>query len=145
MATVTPYLCVSDAAAAIGFYQRAFGAAEEMRMTDASGKVGHAEITIGTARIFVADEWPDGGVYGPGRYGGTPVSLVLQVDDVDAVFERAVAAGATVERPVTDQPYGERSGWLIDPFGHWWSVATTIEELSRNDLRERVGAEYDVT
>lgn len=145
MATVTPYLAVDDAAAAIEFYERAFGAEETMRMAGADGNVGHAEISVGGARIFLADEWPDGGVYGPKRYGGAPVSLVLQVDDVDAVFERAVAAGATVERPVADQPYGERSGWLVDPYGHRWSIGTTTERLSADELRERVGSSYEVT
>jgi PhnB protein len=145
MAAVIPYLCASDAAGAIEFYKKAFGATEVLRMTDDKGKVGHAEITIDGARVMVADEWPEGGVYSPQTLGGTPVSFALEVDDVDTVFDQAVAAGATVERAVADQAYGERSGWLVDPFGHRWSVSTRIEDLSKDDLRERVRSEYDVS
>ncbi len=132
MTAVIPYLCASDATEAIEFYKKAFGATEVLRMTDRKGKIGHAEITID-------------GVRSPQTLGGTPVSIVLEVDDVDTVFDQAIAAGATAERAVADQSYGERSGWLVDPFGHRWSVGTRTEDLSKDDLRERVQPDYDVS
>ncbi len=145
MTAVIPYLCASDATEAIEFYKKAFGATEVLRMTDRKGKIGHAEITIDGVRVMVADEWPEGGVRSPQTLGGTPVSIVLEVDDVDTVFDQAIAAGATAERAVADQSYGERSGWLVDPFGHRWSVGTRTEDLSKDDLRERVQPDYDVS
>lgn len=147
MTKLTPYLAAKDASAAIDFYLRAFGATETSRWTEReSGKIGHAEVSIGEVRIFLADEWSEGGVYAPSRdqVGGHSVSLVLEVDDADAVFDRAVEAGATVERPVTDQPYGARGGWLIDPAGHRWSITTPGVEASPEELRETVGDQYDV-
>lgn len=145
MSQVTPYLSVHDAAAAIDYYRRAFGSSETVRMTDKDGRIGHAEIAIGDARIMLADEWPEGGVYGPKHYGGTSVSLSLEVPDVDEVFRRAIEAGGTEERPVTDQFHGDRAGWLIDPFGHRWHVYTTIERVDADTMRERVGDQYTIT
>lgn len=146
MTELIPYLAVTDANGAIDFYVRAFGAVEVSRWTDeASGKIGHAEVTIGELRLFVADEWPEGGVRAPQAGAGTAVSLVLDVDDADAVFDRAVGLGARVERPVTDHPHGERGGWLFDPFGHRWAITSTVEQLGTEELRERVGSEYRIT
>jgi len=123
----TPYLCVRDAASAIEFYRKAFGATELMRLTQPDGKIGHAEIKIGAAPIMLADEFPGDGFRGPLSLGGSPVTIHLYVEDVDAVARQAVAAGAKMLRPVQDQFYGDRSGTLTDPFGHVWMVATHRE------------------
>ena len=146
MTKVTPYLCCKDAPAALDFYKKAFGAEETMRMVDDGGRVGHAEIKIGDAVVMLSDEWPEGGVFSPQTLGGTPLSLHLQVANVDELFTQAVAAGATEERPVVDQPYGERSGVLKDPFGHRWFIGTPIEGFGTEDLEDKMGAEgYTVT
>jgi PhnB protein len=143
---LTPYLAVTDASAAIDFYVRAFGGTEVSRWTDTStGKIGHAELALGDARLFLADEWPEGGVLAPQAGAGSAVSLVLEVNDADAVFDRAVELGAKVDRPVTDQAYGERGGWLFDPFGHRWGISSKVEQLSDGEIQERVGAEYRIT
>lgn len=144
MATVTPYLCAKDAAAALDFYAAAFGAVETTRWTDPdTGAIGHAEFTVDGASVMISDEWPEGGVYGPDP-GRTAVSLVLTVDDVDGLFERAVAAGATVDRPVTDSPHG-RGGWLYDPFGHRWHICEPEPDISKDELRAAVGDEYEIS
>jgi PhnB protein len=135
--TVTPYLIVKDAARAIEFYKNAFGATELMRMADPNGKVGHAEIRVGDSHVMLADEFPDMGFRGPQSLGGSPVGLVLYVEDVDAVAARAVAAGATVLRPVKDRFYGDRSGTFTDPFGHVWTISTHKEDLSPEEVRRR--------
>lgn len=142
---LTTYLVVNDAPAAIAFYIAAFGAVEEMRMTEPSGRVGHAEVSIGSVRIFLADEHPEIGAVSPATLGGSPVNLMLRVPDVDATFAQAVAAGATVDRPVEDAFYGDRSGLISDPFGHKWSISTPIEEVSREEMQRRVGPSYEVT
>ena len=116
--TVTPYLTIRNAAAALEFYKQVFGATEKMRMAEPDGKVGHAEIEIGKTRIMISDEYPELDVLGPESRGGTTAGLHLLVEDVDAVFSTAVAAGAKELKPVSDQFYGERSGKLADPFGH---------------------------
>jgi PhnB protein len=121
--TLTAYLCAKDAAAAITFYKRAFGAEERYRLTGDDGRVGHAEIAFGASVFFLSDEWPEMGVLSPTTLKGNSTSFVLDVPDVDAAFQRAVDAGAKVERPVTDQPFG-RGGWVVDPFGHRWSIMT---------------------
>jgi PhnB protein len=139
------YLVVSDAAAAIAFYIAAFGAVEVMRMTEPSGRVGHAEISIGDVRIFLADEHPEIGAVSPATLGGSPVNLMLRVPDVDTTFAQAVAAGATVARPVEDAFYGDRAGGITDPFGHRWTITTPIEEVSREEIQRRVGPSYEVT
>jgi PhnB protein len=135
--TVTPYLYVHGAARAIDFYQRAFGATETMRMEMPGGKIGHAEIRIGDSNIMLADEFPEMGVRGPQALGGTSVSLLLYVDDVDARVEEAVAAGATVVRPLQDQFYGDRSATLSDPFGHTWTIATHVEDIPPEEMEQR--------
>jgi PhnB protein len=135
--TVTPYLCVRGGAAAIEFYKKAFGATELGRMQDPSGSVGHAEIQIGDSRIMLADENPQQGFRSPQTIGGSPVMIHLYVENVDAVFNQAVAAGAKPIRPVEDQFYGDRSGGVEDPFGHSWWIATHIEDVSMEEMRAR--------
>ena len=132
---VTPYLIVHGAAKAIDFYKRAFGAVELFRFEGPDGTLGHAEIKIGNSPIMLADGmsgYPD-----PLTLGGTGVSFMLYVPDVDAAFARAIAAGATVKRPVADQFYGDRTGTLADPFGHVWSIGTHIEDVSPEEMDRR--------
>jgi PhnB protein len=136
---VTPYLCCKDAARALAFYANAFGARELVRYTAKEGPIGHAEIEVAGGRIMLSDEWPDGGVFSPATYGGTTCAIRLVVPDVDAIAARAAAAGATIERPPTDEPYGDRTCWLRDPFGHRWALATPVEEVSTEELRRRMG------
>ncbi len=135
--TVTPYLIVKDADRAIAFYKMAFGATEFLRLTGPDGRVGHAEIRIGNSPVMLADEHPEMGIRGPQSFGGSPVILGLYVADVDAVAERAVAAGARVLRPVKDQFYGDRSGTFEDPFGHVWTFATHTEDVPPEEMRRR--------
>jgi PhnB protein len=139
-AEVTPYLCIRDAAAAIEFYKRAFGATQSICLTEPGGRVAHAELSIDGARIMLADEYPELGVVSPDTLSGSAVTIHVYVDDVDAVFDRAVAAGARVIRPVTDQFYGDRSGKIIDPFGHGWDLATRKEEVSAREMQRRFDA-----
>jgi PhnB protein len=135
---VTPYLCVDGASAAIDFYVEVFGATERMRMPEAKGKIGHAELQIGDSVIMLSDEYPEMGIRGPKAIGGTPVTMSVYVEEVDSVFDRAVKAGAKTLRPVEDQFYGDRSGQFEDPFGHRWSVATHIEDVSPEEMAKRV-------
>jgi PhnB protein len=137
---VIPYLSVDDANAAIDFYMNVFGAKERMRMPAPDGKVGHAELQIGDSVVMLADVFPEMGGQSPKSIGGTPVSLMVYVDDVDAVFGRAVGAGATVDRPVENQFYGDRAGQFIDPFGHKWFVATHIEDVAPDEMAKRAAA-----
>jgi PhnB protein len=134
---VTPYLCVDGASAAIEFYGRVLGTTERMRMQTPEGTVGHAELQLGDSLIMLADEFPELGVRSPKAFGGSPVTLSVYVEDVDAVFERAVQAGAKVLRPLEDQFYGDRSGQFEDPFGHRWSVATRVENVSPEEMARR--------
>jgi len=138
--TVTPYLIVKGAAGAIEFYKKAFGAMELLRMPDPSGKIGHAEIKIGDSPIMLADEFPERGVLSPQTIGGSPVSILLYVENVDVLFKQAVAAGAKVTRPLQDQFYGDRMGGLTDPFGHQWHVATHVEDVAPEELKKRAAA-----
>jgi PhnB protein len=138
--TATPYLIVKGAAEAIEFYKRAFGATEMLRMADPQGKVGHAEIKIGDSVIMLADEHPAMGYRGPRSLGGSSVSILLYLEDVDGVFERAVKAGAKAQRPVMNQFYGDRSGTLEDPFGHVWTVATHVEDVAPEEMQRRAQA-----
>ncbi|MGH3343539.1 MAG: VOC family protein [Carbonactinosporaceae bacterium] len=134
---MSPYLCVDGAAAAIEFYSSVLGVRERMRMPTPEGKVGHAELQIGDSLIMLADEFPEMGVRSPTSFGGTPVMLSVYVDDVDAVFARAVNAGATTLRPVEDQFYGDRTGQFEDPFGHRWSVASHVEDVAPDEMSRR--------
>lgn len=136
--TVTPYLSVRNAAAAIDFYKTAFGATEVTRLIQPDGRVGHAEINIDGARIMLADEFPEIGFRSPESLGGSPVNIHLDVPDVDAVARRAIAAGAKVVRPVADQFYGDRSGQLSDPFGYTWAVSTHKETLTTEEMQRRL-------
>jgi PhnB protein len=140
--TVTPYLIVDDAAAALEFYKNAFGATELFRMGAPGGKVGHAEIKIGDSPIMLADEFPEMGARSPKSIGGTPVSILLYVENVDEMAPRAVAAGAKVLREVKDQFYGDRSGTFEDPFGHTWTIATHTEDVTAEEMHRRVAAAH---
>jgi len=133
----TPYLHVDGASAAIDFYREVFDATERMRMLAPDDKIGHAEIQIGDSVIMLSDEYPEMDICGPETLGGTPVTIMVYVNDVDAVFDRAVSAGAKALRPVQDQFYGDRSGQFEDPFGHRWSVATRIEEVPPEEMDKR--------
>lgn len=134
---VMPYLHLAGAAEAIEFYEHVFGATERMRMPDPSGKIGHAELQLGDAVIMLADEYPDMGILGPAAYGGSPVTLSVYVEDVDEVFQKALDAGAKPIQELTDQFYGDRSGQFEDPWGHRWSVAQHIEDVSPEEMQRR--------
>jgi len=138
--TVTPYLIINGAVQALEFYKRAFGAAETVRMPDPKGRIAHAEIKIGDSMIMLADEHPEMGHRGPRTLGGTSVSILLYVPDVDTVFDRAIKAGAKSQRPVADQFYGDRMGTLEDPFGHVWTIGTHIEDVSAEEMKRRMAA-----
>jgi PhnB protein len=138
--SVTPYLVIDGAADAIEFYKEVFGAEEVMRMPGPGGKIGHAEITIGGSHIMMADEHPEMGHRGPKSIGGTPVGIMLYVPNVDAMFNAAVAKGATVQRPLEDQFYGDRSGSITDPWGHNWMISTHIEDVSPEEMEKRLKA-----
>ena len=138
--TVVPYVCVKDAAAAIDFYKKVFGAVEVMRLVGPDKKIGHAEIRIGNSSMYLSDEFPDHGALSPQSLGGSPVRISLSVDNVDAVAARAVAAGAKEVRPVEDQFYGERSGQFADPFGYVWNISTVKEEMSGAEMQKRMDA-----
>ena len=137
--SVTPYLVVKGAAAAIDFYKKAFAATELLRMPMPGGKIGHAEIKIGNSPVMLADECPEMGTVAP-QATGSPVGLMIYLEDVDTVFNRAIAAGGKVERPLQDQFYGDRSGTLVDPFGHKWTVATHKEDVPPDELARRAAA-----
>ena len=137
---ITPYLYVDGASAAIEFYRTVFGATERMRMDAPGGKIGHAELEIGDSLIMLSDEYPDMGARAPKTIGGTPVMLNVYVEDVDAVFARAIDAGATARRPVQDQFYGDRTGQFEDPFGHQWNVATHVEDVPPDEMAKRAAA-----
>jgi PhnB protein len=137
--TVTPYLIVGDAAAALDFYKRAFGAQELFRF-EHEGKIGHAELQIGDSRVMLADEYTEIGAHGPRHFRGTPVSLLLYVDDADAWVTRAQQAGATITRPLEDKFYGDRSGTIEDPFGHQWHLCTHKEDVSPEEMQRRASA-----
>jgi PhnB protein len=138
--SATPYLIVNGAARAIEFYQRAFGATEIMRFAMPDGNIGHAEIKIGNSPIMLADEFPEMGYKGPQSLGGSPVSIMLYVEDVDSVFNRAVAAGGSIREGVQDKFYGDRTGTLQDPFGHVWHIATHKEDMSLEEMHRRAEA-----
>jgi PhnB protein len=140
---VIPYLTVEGAGAAIDFYLSVFGARERVRMPGPDGKVGHAELELGDSVIMLADASPDMGNRTPQSLGGTPVTMMVYVDDVDAVFERAIKAGATEDRKVEDQVYGDRAGQIVDPFGHKWFIATHVEDVPPEEMAKRAAAAMD--
>jgi PhnB protein len=140
---LTPYLIIRGANQAIDFYKQAFGAVEVFRMADpSSNKISHAEIKIRDSRLMLADEHPEMGFVGPEAVGGSPVSLLLYVDNVDATFQNAIVAGAKAIKPVEDQFYGDRSGTLRDPFGHVWTVATHKEDVSFEEMKRRAAKKF---
>ena len=134
---VIPYLSVDGAVSAIEFYTTVFGAKERLRMPGPDGKIGHAELEIGDSLVMLADVNEQMGARTPGALGGTPVTLMVYVDDVDTVFDRALKAGATQERAVETQFYGDRAGQFVDPFGHKWFVATHVEDISPEEAQQR--------
>jgi len=138
--TITPYLSIQNAATAIDFYKRALGATELFRLEAPGGKIGHAEIRIGDSAIMLADPCAEGPFRDPQSLGGSSIGLHLYVEDVDALFAQAVAAGAQVVRPVQDQFYGDRTGTLADPYGHVWFIATHKEDLSQEEINQRAEA-----
>jgi len=142
--SVTPYLIVAGAAEAIRFYQDAFGAEEVMRMPMGdSGKLAHAEIRIEGSHVMLSDEWPDMGLLGPKARGGATASLMIYLRDVDAAFARAIEAGATQERPPENQFWGDRMGTLVDPFGHRWTLATHVEDVSEKEMAKRAAEAFE--
>lgn len=140
-----PYLSCHDAAKAIEFYKKAFGATELMRIPDPSGKIGHAELKIGKAVIMLSDEWPEGGHRSPQSLGGSPVAVMLYFEDVDTIARQAVAAGAKLTQPLKDQFYGDRSGSLEDPFGHRWFIATHKDDVPPEEMQRRAAAAMQQT
>jgi len=135
--SVTPYLVVKNAAEALDFYAKAFGAKELMRLQDPGGKVMHAEFQVGDSRIMIADECPEMSALSPQTVGGSPVNFCIYVENCDEVFQQALAAGGKEKRPVQDQFYGDRSGTLEDPFGHTWTIATHKEDLTQEEIEQR--------
>jgi len=134
-----PYLIVHDAEGALAFYKQVFGAAERLRF-EHHGKIGHAEIVIGDSPIMLADEYPDMDIRGPLAIGGTPVSVMLYVEDADATVAKAVDAGAHLQRPIEDKFYGDRVGSIVDPYGHVWHVGTHVEDVTPEEMRRRAAA-----
>jgi PhnB protein len=139
--SLTPYLIVEGAAAAIDYYKKAFGAVELFRM-DHEGKIGHAEMKIGDSPFMLADQMPEMKSLGPKKLGGTSVSLMIYVDDVDTIYKQAIEAGGTEVKPLQDQFYGDRSGTLTDPFGHVWTVATHKEDVTPEEMDKRMAAAH---
>jgi PhnB protein len=138
--SVTPYLYIDGAAAAIDFYKKAFGATEVMRFPGPGGRIAHAEVKIGDSYVMLSDQSEQMKAYGPKHYGGVSASFMVYVQDVDAVFKQAIAAGASVNRPLADQFYGDRNGVVEDPFGHHWCLATHIKDVSQEDMKQAVEA-----
>ena len=137
---VFPYLRVRDAGAAIAFYVRAFGATEKFRLTEPSGRIGHAELLFGSTTLMLSEEYPEMGIVGPQALGGTSFSVHLHVDDADRAIARAVEAGATLVRAAADQFYGERGGTVRDPFGHEWLLGHEIEKVTPEEMQRRYTA-----
>ena len=138
--SITPYLVIDGAARAIEFYKAVFGATELLRFPHPDGRIGHAELRIGDSIIMLADEFPDHDALSPGSVGGTPVSLMLYIEGVDQVVDRALTHGATLKRPVADQFYGDRSGTIGDPFGHQWTISTHVEDVPPEEMQRRAAA-----
>lgn len=140
--TVAPYLSIKNAVQALEFYKKAFGAAEVLKLIMPDGRLGHAEIRLGDSIIMMADEFPEYGGKSPQTLGGTPINIHLYVEDVDAFFKKALAAGAIERKPIKDQFYGDRSGQLEDPYGHLWWIATHKEDVSPDEMQKRVQAMF---
>ena len=140
--SVTPYLIIKGAAEAIEYYKKSFGATELFRMPTPDGKIGHAELKIGDSPIMLSDEHPDLGHVGPQTLGGTPVGIMIYVDDVDTIYKRAISGGGQEVKPLQDQFYGDRSGTLKDPFGHMWTVATHVEDVAPEEMEKRMAAAH---
>lgn len=138
--TVTPYLVIQGAERALAWYATAFGAREVMRLPAPEGKIGHAEIEIGDSRVMLADESPASNARAPGAFGGSPISLLLYVEDVDRMVAMAVSAGATIKSQPEDKFYGDRMGTVLDPFGHTWHISTHIEDVSAAEIERRMAA-----
>ena len=138
--SVTPYLIIKGASAAIDYYKKVFGATEIMRFPTPDGQIGHAELKIGDSPIMLADEMPGRGYVSPKTLGGTPVSIMIYVNDVDSVFKKAVDTGTTVDQPIKDQFYGDRSGTIHDPFGHVWTIATHKEDVTPEEMKRRMSS-----
>lgn len=138
--TVSPYLIVPNAAAALEFYGAAFGAAVKRRLAMPNGKIMHAEIAIGDSILMLADQFPSHGAFAPEHFGGSPISIVLYVENADDLYARALAAGAIALRPMSDQPFGDRSGTIRDPFGHQWILTTHFEDISDHEIERRFAA-----
>lgn len=139
MHSITPYLTCDGASDAIAFYKKAFGAVEISRLEDKDGRIANAMVTIGNSALMLMDEMPEMKAFGPKSLKGSPVTIHLQVEDVDAVVKQAVAAGATIHTPVADMFWGDRYGALVDPFGHHWSVATRIRDVSDDEMKQAMG------
>ena len=140
--SVTPYLIVDGAESAIRFYAAAFGAQEVLRMPMGENKLAHAEVKIGDSHVMLADEFPEMGFLGPLKRGGATASLMIYVPDVDAAYAQAIAAGAREERPPADQFWGDRMGTLLDPFGHRWTLATHVEDVSEDEMQRRMAEAF---
>jgi len=138
--TASPYLIAANAGAALEFYRTAFGATVKRRLAMPDGKIMHAEIKIGDSILMLADEFPSHEAFGPEHFGGSPVSVVLYVENADTLYAQALAAGATSLRPMADQPFGDRSGTNGDPFGHRWTLITHIEDISEEEIERRFAA-----
>jgi PhnB protein len=138
---ITPYLVIKGAAAAIEFYKEVFGAVEVMRMPQPDGRIGHAELKFGDSFVMLADEFPEMNIVGPQTLGNSTVGLLLYVDDVDKTVERAVARGATLKKPIQTQVYGDRNGTIEDPFGHKWTVAVHVEDVTPEEMERRMAAQ----
>jgi PhnB protein len=137
--SVTPYIIVDGASEAIRWYEKALGAREKFRLP-MGDKVGHAEIMIGDSTVMLSDEWPENDIHGPAKRGGPTATFMIYVEDVDSAFERAVTAGGKVDKPVEDQFYGDRSGTIVDPFGHKWTLASHIEDVTEDEMQQRLQA-----
>jgi len=135
--SITPYLIVRNGAGALDFYKKAFNAKELFRMPMPDGKIGHAEMQVGDSRFMLADENPGMGARSPESVGGSPINLMIYLEDVDGVVKQAVLAGATIVRPLANQFYGDRSGIIMDPFGHQWTLATHVEDVPEDELKRR--------
>jgi PhnB protein len=140
--TLTPYLIVDDAARALAWYTQAFNARELMRLSAPGGSIGHAEIEIGDSRVMLADENPAVGAKAPATFGGSPISLHLYVEDVDATISQAAGAGATVKSQPENKFYGDRTGSVVDPFGHIWHIATHVEDVTVEEIERRMAAMF---